>query len=403
MRFALLCDDLTAKPIIKALSEKDAGNQFVYAVRATEQTDALLHGIPNVEFLDRWEDLLVSNEVDAVIVGGSDPNILEGAKQLATAGTPILFVPNADQGSTFIYELSLIRDDNHSVLWPLFLHRYDNAVLHLKQCITDGRLGKLQFLQLQRGNPVSPTGTPIPNSVIDREFLDDVDLPRWLVGDYNQVTCLRTATTDQDVQIQSVVLAGRSLPETHWTMNATETAHDWRLTVRGDAGAAVLHRINGSRCWTCETGNQIVTGNERESARAALQAFALSLPRNQPAATDDALVKESHSWDELIKCFETVDATHRSLRRRRTIELHFEPMSERAIFKSQMTAIGCSLLVITFFLTLTYLGIASIVPLPSWALILMRTLVFSPLVLFLIAQVLLPLTRPSSSESTSQN
>jgi myo-inositol 2-dehydrogenase/D-chiro-inositol 1-dehydrogenase len=102
-----------------------------------------------------------------------------------------------------------------------------------------------------------------------------------------------------------------------------------------------------------------------------------------------------------VKCFETIDATHRSVRRRRTIELHFEPMSERAIFKTQMTAIGCALLVATFLLTLVYLGIASLIPLPGYALIGLRALVFGPLVLFLLAQILLPLTRPSSAEKTS--
>ena len=107
----------------------------------------------------------------------------------------------------------------------------------------------------------------------------------------------------------------------------------------------------------------------------------------------------SQDWGELVKCFETVDATHRSVRRKRTIELHFEPMSERAIFKTQMTAIGCGLLVGTLLMMLCFLGIASVVPLPEPVLIGLRVLVFAPLVLFLLAQVLLPLTRPSSNES----
>ena len=48
------------------------------------------------------------------------------------------------------------------------------------------------------------------------------------------------------------------------------------------------------------------------------------------------------------------------------------------------------------------IGIASLVPLPRGVLIGMRTVVFAPLILFLFAQILLPLTRPSSAESARE-
>lgn len=403
LRFGMLCDDPLARPIIDALSRQTSGHQLVCAVRMTEQADSLLHGVPQLRFLDHWEDLLASREIDAVIVGGSDSRILEGARHLAAANIPILFIPNADQGSTFIYELSLVHDDNHVTLWPLFYHRHDAAVLRLKQMIASGAFGHIQYLQLQRGNPQSQSGTPIPKPLIDREFLGDVDLPRWLMGDYDQITCLQTAATDQGVQVQSVVLAGRSLPEVNWSMNAAEADDDWRLTVRAERGTAVLRRRNNSPCWVCEIGTEVVEGNEDQTACAALTAFASSLPTSGSVSVNSSVSRSNQIWGELVKAFETVDATHRSIRRRRTIELHFEPMSERAIFKTQMTAIGCGLLVATFFLTLAYLGLASLVPLPSWVLILLRTLVFTPLVLFLFAQILLPLTRPSSNETSTSN
>jgi hypothetical protein len=45
-----------------------------------------------------------------------------------------------------------------------------------------------------------------------------------------------------------------------------------------------------------------------------------------------------------------------------------------------------------------YLAIASTVPLPEMALLLLRTLIFAPLGLFLLLQLLYPLTRPSEAE-----
>ena len=399
MRFALFCDDLLAKPIVDALGSRVDGHQLSHAVRVTPQSDALLHGLTNVSFVEHWEDLVTGKDIDAVIVGGSDQLILDGTRQLAAAGIPILFIPRAAQGSTFAYELSLIHDDNNVLLWPLFWHRFDSAVIRLKQAIQAGELGKIQFLQLQRMVGQDSAGIPISQSQVDDELLHDVDLPRWMIGDYDQVTGLRTAASDQGVLIQSVVLAGRSLPESNWSINSVEGASDWKLIVRGEQGVATLRRGGASRRWICEIAGKEVEGNESETAQAALAAFSTSMT---PASHSPKEVQSEQEgpdvWGELVKCFETVDATHRSVRRRRTIELHFEPMSERAIFKTQMTAIGCSLLVITFFLTLCYLGIASLIPLPPTVLVMLRTLVFAPLVVFLVAQILLPLTRPSSTE-----
>jgi hypothetical protein len=399
MRFALFCDDLLAKPIVDALGSRVDGHQLSHAVRVTPQSDALLHGQTNVSFVEHWEDLLVARDVEAVIVGGSDQMILDGTKQLGAARIPILFIPRAAQGSTFAYELSLIRDDNNVLLWPLFWHRFDSAVIRLKKVIQAGELGKIQFLQVQRMIGQASAGVPISQMQVDDELLHDVDLPRWMIGDYDQVTGLRTAASNEGVLIQSVVLAGRSLPESNWSINSVEGSDDWKLVVRGEQGVATLRRDGTSRRWICEIGGDQVEGNESETARAALAAFASALPTAAHSANIVTSEQQARDiWGELVKCYETVDATHRSVRRRRTIELHFEPMSERAIFKTQMTAVGCSLLVITFFLTLCYLGIASLIPLPPTALIILRTLVFAPLFVFLAAQILLPLTRPSSAE-----
>lgn len=400
MRFALLCNDSSAMPIVDTLCANNGEHRLTHVVQLSSPSDILRLGRPAVTFVDHWEDLLGSNEIDAVLIGGNDPLVLEGAKQLATAGIPLLFVPLAAQGSTFIYELSLIRDDNHVTLYPLMWHRFDSAVVHLCRALREGQIGRVQFLQLQRSLARSTSGSPILQADADAEFLKDADLMRWLVGDYDQVTTLRTAASSDGVLMQSTVLAGRSLPQANWSIEPEDGPGKWELTVRGESGIAKLTREPSSNCWVCEINGQRVKGDEQSTARDLLVAFAGSVQKHatQHADSQDAVGDE---WGELVKCFETVDATHRSVARRRTIELHFEPMSERAIFKTQMTAIGCGLLVATLLLTLGYLGIASLIPLPSAVLVGLRAIVFAPLVVFLVAQVLLPLTRPSSSEPKS--
>jgi len=66
------------------------------------------------------------------------------------------------------------------------------------------------------------------------------------------------------------------------------------------------------------------------------------------------------TWSDAVRVFDVLDAAKRSLRRRRTIDLHFEALSERSQFKTQMTAIGCGLLVLTMILMLGLLGLGSL-------------------------------------------
>lgn len=430
MRFAVLCDDPSANPVIDALRRHVSGHQLSYVVRATQHPDTMLSREAEIRVVDCWQDVPMGNEIDAALVGGSDASVLDGAKQLATAEIPLLFIPHAAQGSTFVYELSLIHDDNQVVLFPFFRHRYDAAVTELKRSLDSGQLGKIQFLQLNRALPRASTNTPISQAEVDAELLHDVDLLRWLIGDYDQVTALRTAATNEGLLMQSVVLAGRSLPEANWSIRPFDGPEQWQLTVRGENGVADLQRDASSHHWICEIAEQRVEGDDGASVQNAIDAFAETTERH---AQSDSTIRGavSSEWADVVKCFETVDATHRSVRRRRTIELHFEPMSERAIFKTQMTALGCGVLVATFFLALLYLAVATFIepvqsgstasisqsnsvddsnqaselgvrntPLPITHRILigLRILVFAPLVLFLLAQILLPLARPSSND-----
>ena len=398
MRFAVLCDQPLASPLIDGLRAGVDGHRLSQIVTGGSASP----GIPDRRddaVGGSWEDLLIAKDVDAVLVDGGGQHVLDGVKQLAATKTPLLFVPRADQGSTLAYELSLIHDDNKVFLFPLFWHRYDAAVIALRAAIQSGKLGRIQFLQLQQAIHQPSEGMPIAQTDIDTGLLDDVDLARWLVGDYNQITALRTGASGTGALMQSVVLSGRSLPEFNWSIHSVTGPAEWKLIVSGEHQVARLERVGLSHQWRCEIDNQLIEGNEQTTARNAIAAFVDSATQVQKSTGH--VLPGADSWGDLVKCFETIDATHRSVARRRTIELHFEPMSERAIFKTQMTAVGCGLLIATFLLTLCYLGIASLVPLPSPVLVGLRMVVFTPLVLFLIAQILLPLTRPSSAERPS--
>jgi hypothetical protein len=101
--------------------------------------------------------------------------------------------------------------------------------------------------------------------------------------------------------------------------------------------------------------------------------------------------------DAFSVTLELAEAVSKSLRRRRTVDVHFDSGSEKGVFKSQMTAIGCGILTFMMFGMVAYLILAQLVELPNIVLHVLRILWIAPLVLFLIAQTLLPLARERST------
>src|SRR5262249_17206815 len=99
------------------------------------------------------------------------------------------------------------------------------------------------------------------------------------------------------------------------------------------------------------------------------------------------------------RAMELSEAVNRSLRRSRTVELHYETISEDATFKSVMTSTGC----LVFLATLLVLPLAMAGPplgLP-WTLYI-PYLIPPALVLFILLQTLrLAIRRPGSPSARS--
>ena len=90
--------------------------------------------------------------------------------------------------------------------------------------------------------------------------------------------------------------------------------------------------------------------------------------------------------------------TARSIRRRRTIDLHFESTSERTQFKTQMTALGCGVLGYLFFGLIAYLLVGELLDVGPRAMKILRLVWFAPVLVYLALQFLVVLARPASQE-----
>ena len=329
MNFALLGDDVAAMPLIQAALA--TGHRFVRAALAERliQTQSRFAALPQCS----WEDLLVDDTVAAVLVAGDSDDVQTAAKQLASAGKPLLVVPRLSFGAACADELSLIRDDSHVTLMPAFLLRFDADLVALSQRLAKHELGTIRRLQVDRELPMSSassTASGLSELEISAASLDDIDLLQWLGGRYDQVTAFRLGQTEQGCSQATLTLAGTGLPDATWTARRG-SVDAWRLTVENESGPIVLER-----------------SLDFQSAAALIAAFVAGDLPNAPV------------WSDAVRVFDVLDASQRSLRRRRTIDLHFETLSERQQFKTQMTAIGCGMLMLTLVLMLALLGLGSL-------------------------------------------
>lgn len=388
MKFGLLCDDPAAAWLISCLRQH-AGHSVSLAVLVSPAVDQLLFGLTGVKCTDRWEDLLAAEDLDAVIVGGDAPEIWDAARQLAANSVPLVVFPTIAQGPAILYELSLIRDDRQSVLFPVWRHRFDPALRQLK-CALGSAEGPISFVQWEQSIPLG-SGTVIRRAMIEDQLLSAADQIRFLFGSADQVTALRTGGTEEGALIQSVILAGRLLPESTWTLKSADEASS-RLLVQTPAGPWKLERSETDSPWRIADSPDAVSPATIDSAEMLAEIVAAVEGRSIGA-----------DWSSVLHAAEILDAANRSLERRRTIDLNHEPLSERLIFKTQMAAMGCSILLITLGVLLGFLMIDSLAPLNRSILKVLLVIAAVPLFGFLLFQFLLPLTRTSNAALKSEN
>jgi predicted dehydrogenase len=321
MDFAVLGDDPACLPLVRAIEASQRHRVTAMADCARIAAD-LAATAPGAQLCPDWQELLVIPHLDAVVVSGHRQSVLEGARQLAGAGKHLLLFPDARQGAAFAYDLLPIHDERHVRLMPVFAHRAALPWCGLQNRLRSGDLAGLRYLQLEESRPANATGGLLSLTAIDNSLLHDSDLLRWLAGDYAQVTCLQTGATADGAALVTVTLAGSGVPEATWTMRAAHGPARRQLTaaLQGSAGETVSDEPDAEP--------------PMDVCAAVLQQFEQQVA-GQSTGVD---------WPDLVRAFDIVDGARRSVRRRRTVELSREEISERSQFKTHMTALGCGLL-----------------------------------------------------------
>ena len=296
-------------------------------------------------------EILACPEMDVLVLATSAAEALSVAERLSER-TSLIVVPDRRQGSAFAYSLVLHDQDGRTVLMPAFAARFDSRLRQLREALRLGTLGRLISARFER---VSAAGSSVgdtlfPAEEAERAILADVDALRFLLGEFNKVSAVSAGAgggAGGGLASLTVTFGSAAGQDVLWTFR------------RGDrSGAELAIQLEGGTCvvrWGADALVEVQTPSETLAAPSPAEVAERILAEFRRAHAAPAAPREA-TWTDYVRAMDLVDAVARSMRRRRTIDLHLEETSERNQFKTQMTAIGCAVAGLTlmgFFALLT--------------------------------------------------
>jgi predicted dehydrogenase len=296
-------------------------------------------GIPVATDLD---DALARQGIDAVVVGGPIDERGERLRRAAAEGLAIICLHPSGADSEAYYQVSLSRAETGAVIVPDLPLRLHPGVDELREAIENGELGVFRGLRLE----LASTGEEVDLARV--VFPRQVDVARALLGEIEAVT----ATGDppgQSPDLELVVqlrAAGARRAELRLWSGPNEPA---RLTLLGAGGSLTFEFDRDLR----QPARLIRRASQLGEHVTALEPWdpheAIFSVLTESCARRGATDLPSPNLHDATRAMELAEATARSLRRGRTVDLYYEPISEEASFKSVMTSTGCVILLAAMF------------------------------------------------------
>src|SRR5260221_3896794 len=147
MRFALIGDEPAGLSVARAAAAHPEHRLTRFAGGPEPHSPPFG---PQVRPCRNWEELLNDAEIDAVIVAGNANECHDALRQFVHAGKAVLFAPSLVQPAEFFYELALVEAESPGSFFPLLALRGHPLVLALRDLLSEGGLGKLRHVQLDR-------------------------------------------------------------------------------------------------------------------------------------------------------------------------------------------------------------------------------------------------------------
>ena len=295
-------------------------------------------GFPELPDLPGGRDLdgaLAMMGVEAVLVGGDDELRAEGLRRAAGTGLPAICLHPPGPDADPYYQVALSKQETGAVVVPDLPARLHPGVDELRRALAEGGPGRRRSIRYEVA--VGPGGGE--NALLESAFPRVVDAVRALLGEVEAITATGDPPGPRPTEGLVVHLRGpgERRGEVRLWVGSPEPA---RLVVSWADGSITFEHdpalLGPSRVVRRAAGREdAVTDLDPWDPKAAMLAAFAAAVAGRPAHPDLL---------DGTRAMELAAAAGRSLRRGRTIDLHYEEISEAGNFKSVMTSTGCLLL-----------------------------------------------------------
>ena len=263
----------------------------------------------------------------------------EALRRAAAEGLAIICLHPPGADSEPYYQVALSREETGAVVIPDLPLRLHPGVARMRQAIETGELGT--FRGIRHESQVAREARriwPAWRSL-------GVDVVRSLLGEIEALTASGDPAGDILTSNWSSSFAPRRAAGPR-SASRPAPAGSARLTLNGSGGSLTLEydpdvsrSPHGSFAAVCPRGSEeIVELGDWDPHEAILQTLVAA---RKSAVEPSRDVLPGPTLNDGTRAMELSEAVVRSLRRGRTIDLHYEAISEEASFKSIMTSTGC--------------------------------------------------------------
>lgn len=377
MRFAVVGDLDEVLPYLCAIDESPEDELICGCTDGPLAHRLMQRGIV-IPALPSHDEVIVRPDIDAVIVAVSraDDSIHAARRASQEDRHVVALLPEA-ASTAYSYELHLLLDESRSGIICLAGRWFCDAA------DSDAP----SAARLRRTELTLPISTSAERQ--RRWQLHAIDAICGLGCRFTQVTGMDLAGGETGPSARTVTLAAST--------EGSAASPPATIRFEDESAAAACLRL------TYDDGSiRSVNFWLPDSTRAGHEEFG-DVPLSTLRDTLQSPAECQRQMEQLSISLELLEGLDKSLRRRRTVDVHREGVSERAVFKTQMTAIGCGVLAWLIFGMVAYLMAAHVLKPPQIVLQIGRIVWIGPLILFLVAQFLLPLARDRSGGTTNSS
>ncbi len=341
MRFALIgCND-DCLHIARAIVESSA-HSIVSIHNADAYREPLSKLAPAAKWSDDWESLLVAEEADAVVVAPHADKIVfeDQCRKLVQANVPMI-VSHPMGDSLFAYELEMMREEARSIMLafaPGFGHPAFERLARLIEEGDESEIGIAEQLVIERHLPARD------RAAVLRVLAQDITLQRHLIGQISSINAIGAEAGDASLSNLAVNVTGTSNIIGRWSVGPAMDDCMSTITLVGSRGTAVVTCYDVGRQWLFRVGSQQVEFEMHDDGSAAIEQLQRAIAT--PGFPSD--------WEAICHDLDATEQIERSLRRKRTIELRRDAQNEEGAFKGIMSAGGCVVLMLAFFLLIVF-------------------------------------------------